>query len=1053
MTGFLDALAKGYYERYYGKYEDISMLTFILPNKRSGSFLMKSLKFYCKNPTLGPRIITISELVEEITGLIPENRLSALFVLFQCYKDITGKTDIDFDSFSKWGETVLQDFNEIDMQIVEAEEIYKNLNDFNSINTSYLTDEQKEVIERFFGCQFKELEEKCGNFWKNFNKITPTDGKEDIKGKYIKLWQIFPQLYGAFNKALTGEGTALAGHIYRRCAEMLTRKELTDEPLPGQKLVFAGFNVLTESERRIFKAFQRESISIKGEKEPKADFIWDKVSEKLAQQDDPAVRFVEFNMSSERFPSPEWMDRYLEKSRPSRNPDFKIISVPSNVMQVKVISKELEELSTKVLKSEIKNARIAVVLPDENLLLPLLYSLPKGYATPNLTMGFPMKHTSVVSFVGLIRKLQARTRLVKGEIEFYYEDVKDILAHPYSQLLFEGQNIREVLNKNDKEKRITVSLEAISKLGYNIPLIFRNIRDVRPQEVLMYIDGILKTVRIKISEKKAGYLSSKVEITCIDHYRDALVRLDGCISRFEVKLSAIGIFRMAERLISTETVPFEGEPLQGLQIMGLLETRALDFDYVIIPSMNEELMPRRGRTATFIPNVIRGAYGMPPANYQEDLFAYYFFRLIGRCRNVTLTYDARTKESRSGSVSRYILQLIHLVKDINIQRVEANFGLPKIEKKVKEYKKDKLVEQELNRYFEKERDKDGYRKNFSASAMMKYCTCPLQFLFLNVLGEKEDREQIETIDPITLGKIVHEVIERLYSRKTRRSKILLKKPVEITKKFLEGLLSENTPSGERLIDAEVKRAINKHHFGVEEENLDKEPLRGTADLVIDNIVEMVEAIVIYDIEKAPFGLYGCEIKEDLSYVMEDGRMINTTLVIDRLDVVDGKLRIVDYKTGYVHLKADSVDNVFDGDGNAKNIFQLGFYARILHDMIKKEKDTSEERKLDDWNNDGLASNIEMVIYNVLEMQRRMLSNSKTKSDASKCENIIEIGKEDIRNLQKLIDLENEEGENFDTKLEKTLAEIMDVSKPFISKPSEENCRYCGFQLLCDRLPG
>ena len=1039
MKGFLESVAEGYACAFKGCLDKV---TFVMPNKRSGSFLLRELSTYCGSPVVAPRIVTITDFVADITEGVVNHRMPSLFLLYDCYKALSDVGDMDFDKFNAWGETVLNDFNEIDMAMVDPAAIFKNVNDYNSIRTDFLDDDQKKVIEKYFGYSYQEgAREGRDTFWKTFEGIEEVGEDGNIRKRYYALWQVLYPLYTLFKKRLAEEGLTTSGGAFREAVEKL---EGGHEPYPGEKIVMVGFNALTEAERRIFTALRNMEVEIKGKKIPKADFIWDPVSELLAGEDDPAVRFVGCNMEEGRFPSPEWMRPYLDMSRPDSAPNVEVIAVPSNVMQAKVISACLSS-SLGERQEEVSNARVAVVLPDENLLLPLLYSLPEDLSNPNLTMGYPLRHTPVVSFVGLLRRMQARVRNVNGHPEFFFEDVADLLGHPYAKIIFGSERIGRYIAKMNEEKRITVAPDTTVKLGEASSVVFRSVKDENPDVVIRYISDILELVRARLSDNCETFLRTKVENSFIDSFMRALVLLSECIHRYDTNVSALGVFRLAERQIARETVPFEGEPLRGLQVMGLLETRALDFKYVFMPSMNDKVMPRRSRTVTFIPNALRIDFGMPPANYQEELFAYYFYRLAGRCSKLTLTYDSRSGDNRGGGVSRYVLQLRYLADKIDIREVEAQFSMPEVKKERRTIEKSGPIMDKLMMYRPGARSPKGEKpKNFSASALSKYGNCPLNFLFNNVAGLYLEPDPIETINHLDLGSIVHKVMERLYLRQGGKPKGLNDPPISITEDFLQGLLDEVTPAGESLIKAETRWAINKIHFRLKEERDDmNRELRGSSVIVSEYIENMVRSIIRHDMRLAPFLLFGSEIKLEYEYPLPDGSKVNFKMEIDRLDQVGNELRIVDYKTGKVHLDASRMHEVFDGTGKASNILQLGIYGMILEAMAK-----DNEIAIKGWKPEDIAEKLKLVIYNIPAM--RMFDMTGKEESNNKRENSPKVGV-GHPTLSALMDYVDEEGAGFKESLDTVLMEIMDPETPFSAVPNAERCRYCEYKIRCENI--
>lgn len=1076
MNSFLSTIAKAYSERY----SDLSSLVFVLPNKRSCSFLLKAFSDQYTVPVISPLIIPITDFISDVADNVMDSRIDLLFRLFACYRKLQrDETTMTFEKFSSWGETILSDFNEIDMQTVDPDEIFKNVYDLNSIKSSFLSSVQKKVLVDYFGYEPEILEMDFNRFWLKYEE----GGKTESKKKFFALWQILNPLYKLFKSGLHADGLTTTGGAYREVAEKIGNGY---EPFEGCKLVFVGFNALSASEIRIFTALRE--MQLPGG-EDKADFIWDLAPSVFAEKDEPALKYVAVNSKRDNFPAPEWIVRLLDKTIPERPPEVTVISVPSNVMQTKVAAARLAAMFEKSpenpsdgsgnpgkMAEDLKNARIAVVLPDENLLLPLLYSLPPEIKNPNLTMGFPLKQTPVISFASLLRKLHSGAVLNGTELLFRFEDVKDFMGHPYSRLIFDTTAIEKFILGYEKQRRIMVPVSSLERLGPSVPLIFRGFEgDVAPGVVVDYILAVLSLVRHELeapkekneNNKKNGsaishdYIRAHVEKVYIGTYSDSLIRLKNCTQAYDTALSAKEVFTLADRLIAGETVAFDGKPLEGLQVMGVLETRCLDFDRVIMLSVNERVMPRVGRNSTFIPNIIRNVFGMPPANYQEELFSYYFFRVLGRCREATLTYDSRSSENRTPGPSRYLLQMKYLSHDTVLKEVEARFDLHNRGHEEPIVEKTEAIIPYLKKYLagdDSASEGQNVQKTFSASALGKYFKCPLQFLYGNVLGLTEEREKLETIDAIDMGTIVHRVIEHLYFPEDKRGR-LLKSPLLMTKEFLQGLLEEKAEGKrETRIERETRLAILAVHFGLDEDKLSKGKLRGSASIIFNNITEYVKKIIRADIQNAPFRLWGSEIDMTVDYLLQgsgddtasDSRQLRMRMIIDRLDQegeedAGSPFRIVDYKTGNVHLVAENMDQIFDGTFKAGNIFQLFFYAELLLRLIRKGVLTLPAGV----SADDFERNLKVTIYKIPSLPSRdgIVTPSIGKIHDEKG-NLMPRKITDINGLR---EMETEEETTFMDRLDFVLNEILDFDRPFKGKPSEKNCARCEFSLRCQLM--
>lgn len=948
MYPFLKSLAHGYAERY----GDLADFCFVFPSKRAGTFFLKHLRKEASDrPMLSPRVLTISDMVSELADRVVAGRVDLLFRLYKAYiglmdssgegegETATGSAEdsiaaeavnyttsapVDFDSFRGWGETVLADFNEIDMYGVSADEIFKNVRDYREIASNFLTEEQKRVMEEYFGRPVGGPAMAAG-FWRDFGEESDIS---EVKRRFLHLWKVMAPLYHMLNENLDTEGLSTTGGVYRRALTEMQRMldEGRKSPLRGtKKVVFAGFNALSTTESAIFATAGRFPVyeGPEGE-EPFADYWWDATGPVLSEDDGSASRFVASNRH--RFPSPEWADRYLELSNTSSLPaELRVVAAPSGSVQAKLISGELSRMRLESSKAEahFKDARVAVVLPDESLLLPLLHSLPEDIGEVNLTMGYPLKLTSALSFVALLRRLLTRRRRTRDGSAFLCEELRLILSHPYSHAVLGTPSVQNIKAEIERRRMTAVTPYELALLDPETEHLFPAIeRGARPAEVIAAVDGVLARIDETLRRRDGGMVKSRLDLEHIKAYRDALGRLADAIQLHGVDMDYTTVFSLVDKFLAGELVTFEGEPLEGLQVMGLLETRAIDFDRIIIPSLNERILPMRARSRTFIPDTMRVAYGMPPANYQESLFAYYFFRMISRSEEVVMLYDARAGGGmRSGDVSRYLLQLKHLYAPDTLKWEERRFtitapgGVPQPVEKTPEVMKlleeFTLPDKEMNR-------------NLSASALRKYINCPVQFYYEVVAGLRADAPQPMYIDVITHGNIVHDVMMRIYLPEGEERK-LLRPGYTVSRERIAGLMRDNAR-----IERLLVRAINREHFRRTEEKLDT-PLDGEAAMVAEQLRKQIIGILAHDLTLAPFVLYGTEVPGQLRLKISDTLTVNVKYAIDRVDsVAEGGVRVVDYKTGRPHLEAVDIDDVFSSNYKTSHIFQLMLYANLLN---------------------------------------------------------------------------------------------------------------------------
>lgn len=1012
MLPFLKTIAKAYASRY----SDLSEVCFLFPNKRSGTFFQKYLKEeYHAHVALSPEIKTISDFVADVSEKVVGSRLDMLFILYDCYRELMGITPedeekdgvINFDSFIGWGETVLSDFNETDLYMVNPEEIFKNVKDYREISSTFLTAEQRRVMEEYFGHTDPG---DPGRFWKNFDK--EEGDLSEVKQRFIHLWRVMYPLYEQFNERMGEESLTTTGGMYRAAAKRLETEGR--DILPYKKIVAVGFNALSTSEQAIFSRL-REFDGYEGF-DSFADFFWDATGPVLNGADNSASRFVGSNIKA--FPCPEWARNFLKLSDTDTLPEnIRVAASPSNAAQTKIAGKMLSELRGRLSGDAFKNAKVAVVLPDENLLLPMLYSLPAGMGDVNLTMGYPFRLTSVVPYVTLLRKLQYNMRATGGEIQFLGKDLKLFLSHPFSHALFGSDVVSAILRYIRERHKITVGLAELEDIaGSDAALLRGPDKTATPHEAITYMEKVLSKVAEKLPGSETMIVKTRLEISHIRIYIDYLRRLKDILKVYGMRMSPSTVYRLADRLLAGEKVGFEGEPLTGLQVMGTLETRSIDFEHIFILSANERILPMRARKRSFIPDSLRHAYGMPPSNYAEGIFAYYFYRMISRAKEVTLIYDARSGGGvRSGDVSRYVQQLRYLFAKDRMKEEDWKFILsgkiptePLVEKTSE-------IKERLDDYL-----RDGGR-NLSASALQAYRECQVRFFYRSVLGINDDPEPSEFIDAITAGNILHEVMEKIYLPGGGKGKLLLP-PVEITPEKIESLLKDRDG-----INKLVTRSVNRQHFRLKGEELDT-PLRGSAEMVAERIQQQVERVLRHDMDLAPFTIHGLELSDNMKIELKDGRKVNFRFAIDRLDriktPIGEQLRIVDYKTGSIKLEAATFDEVFDGDFKSEQVFQLFTYAWLLGQLRDIPFSTKDVR---------------MEIYDVNGIEKGEINLPKIgKSDADG--NIT--GKpEKIMSYAEYSDL-------FDEGMRNMVEEIFsDI--PF-KACSEDRCSLCSFRTLCRR---
>ncbi len=1067
MLPFLQCVARAYADKYSAS-SALPDLCFVFPSKRAGTFFLKYIKEYAGAIDFAPAITTISDFVADLSGRVVNTRLDTLFLLHKCYCDIVrphltleGQEEyLSFDAFRRWGETVLNDFNEIDIHLAPAEAIYKNLYDFRSIASTFLTADQRALMEEYFGYHPSQQYDD-NKFWiefgKKFDAHDPSPESADTpRSKFIHLWKVMAPLYENLHAALAEKGLATAGGVYRLAYERL--EELAEESpvnqeaaeelrklLPYRKIVMVGFNALSMSERAIF-GILRDLPSPDGADEPLADFIWDATGPILNDHRNSAGRFVAINRRD--FPAPEWVRAYMSPSHTSALPQrIDIVAAPSKVMQVKIAAEIINSLKEQVGEEPFDDARVAMVLPEESLLMPLLYSLPNNVGDANLTMGYPLKLTSVTSFLTLLRRMQLIRRDAKDYKGFDFAEVRNILGHPYAHEILGTQVISQFLAYFEHHHISVVRDSDLERLGERgMRLLSPLPLDATPFRTLAYIDDILAMIETTLpqdSPESNRLLNCNIELANVRAWREAILRLADAIEEYDVKLSMAGTMSEAYRLLQGESVAFEGEPLKGLQIMGMLETRAIDFEHLVVVAVNDKTIPRRSRQRSFLPNVLRRGYGLPPVNYAESLFAYYFYRMMSRARSVTLIYDNRVS-GLTGGPSRYLMQLEYIYARNKVNRIEYKFELESTRPDINIIAKNGDVMAKLGRFLTDPAEGER-RMNFSASSLKKYTHCPLKFYLQAVEGLRDDPAPENAVDAILYGNLVHHVMQHLLLPDKADHGIWLDPPHPVTKESIDAILDD-----EVRIRTLIHHYLNKEYYHLKEHEIDR-PLQPDTEIVADVAYRHICNTLRHDRNLTPFNLYGCEVKGDLKYQMPgDERLINMTYAIDRIDdaLCEGEatVRIVDYKTGSVAIHTPSIEDMLNGKSYSDHLFQLELYA-ILLNLTRQA--------------DGLPPlSIKPMIYPVAAIHLHDKRKLNFKSIPTIANVPLEYHDQEYEEIEEEHDSEEEAAtetdtprpthvhEDFSLQFNTMLKEIFNPAIPFTGKYDPDKCRFCAFRSMC-----
>ena len=638
MKPFLYQVASLFYSEYGA---EVSRLAFVFPNRRTGLFFQKYLSEVSEKPLFSPTILTINDLFVQLSGKQAADRISMLFKLYDIYLRHSGSSET-FDEFLYWGEMLLNDFDDIDKYMADARMLFTNVTDLREIENdfSFLSPEQIAAIR---------------TFWSSFYPKGDTPNQE----QFLAVWQILYALYTDLREALATEGKGYEGMIFREVVEQMEKDECCD--LPYTKVVFVGLNALSVAEERFLSGLQKRGI---------ADFYWDYASPKVTDPDNKASYFVERNLR--QFPSQLIENGQLTiDNEDDDKKKIEVIGIPSGIGQAKQVCSILNELCKEDEMSAEEALRTAVILPDEHLLIPVLNAIPEQIKRINVTMGYPLAGTPVASLMEYILALQKNIRYVDRRPVFYFRDVLPILNHRYISTT-SPEVVSNLVKDISENNKIYISYDDLNKTPL-LSILFTPVTAVETfsdylinvlQELNKAVEGgKLKVESVNSDTEPLSTFNSQlstindIEQEFIFHYFATVNRMKEVMREANVEMKIDTYFRLLKRVTDTITIPFHGEPLSGLQIMGVLETRALDFDRLIILSMNEGIFPLRKAANSFIPYNLRRGFGLPTYEHQDSVWAYHFYRLIYRASHVSLLYDTRSNGLQTGEVSRFVHQL------------------------------------------------------------------------------------------------------------------------------------------------------------------------------------------------------------------------------------------------------------------------------------------------------------------------------------------------------------------------------------------------------------
>lgn len=951
---FLEYVAEDLLKKYG---TDLSRITLVFPNKRASLFLNEHLARMANGPLWSPVYTTISQLFRDRSERVVADNIKLVCDLYRIYVQCTGTTET-LDHFYGWGMLMLSDFDDIDKNLADATDVFRNLSNIHELDdVSYLSQEQREVLKRFFS-----------NFSDDYNT--------ELKNRFLQLWQNFGNIYNSFNAHLQEEGLAYEGALYR---EVVNNDLATYD---ADTYIFVGFNMLQKVEQKLFTLLAKAG---------KAKFYWD---------------FDRYYMEGANNEAGYYIRQYLE-AFPNElfNRDDEIYNNFRTEKVLRFISASTETIQGRFVGHWLQNEdfvragrKTAVVLCDENLLQTVVHSLPSEVENVNITTGFPLAQSPVFSFVNALINLQT-IGYTKSAERYRLQYVRAVLRHPYS--IFLSDNCTEQLRALEEHHTYYPSRQEMA-VDEGLTLIFANLEegvaDVQTYHAKLvdWILSMLKTVG-KSTQETDDHLMKEA----IYRMYTLFNRLHELIMSGDLSVDLITLLRLITQLVQSTSIPFHGEPAIGLQVMGVLETRNIDFDNVLLLSCNEGNMPKGVNDASFIPYAIRKAHSLTTIDHKVAIYSYYFHRLLQRAQNITILYNNATEDGHTGEMSRFMLQMLvesgHKIERLSLQAGQmTNVLQPHAVEKT-----DSIMQQLMK------------LDKLSPTAINRYLRCQLLFFYNTVAGLKESDEETDDIDNRTFGNIFHKGSQLIYEQ-------LMDANFTVSENAIKDFLADKSALL-RIVD----RTFNEELFKVA--NANQHPQYNGLQLINRGvIISYLKKLLQMDLSLTPFRILAMEKPVEQEVVFNvDGKTHTLTIggYVDRLDEVEegnGKvIRVVDYKTGRKPQTAVAAfEDIFSGDKVTKNhadyYLQTFLYAAIVRDSLK-------------WNKQKLP-----VSPALLFIQQ---------ASAEENDPVLRVGKERINDIAVYHN-------DFWAHLKALLSEIFNKERAFMPTKDRERCTRCPYRQVC-----
>jgi len=934
MSSFLTKTAQYLLHNYNDELEQIAI---VLPNKRAGLFLKQELSKLIDAPIWLPEIMGAEDFIETLSKTEIIDNTFQLFELFECYKQITKEPE-PFEEFSKWGQILIHDFNEIDRYLIPTEPFFKHINEIRALEIWNLG--EKEITE--------------------------------LQSQYIKFWKQIGSIYKQFHTHLESKQCSYQGMAFRKVAdEIATHPEkFIEENIKWKKILFIGFNALNKAEEIIITTLINQK---------KAEILWDADVYYLNDELQESGMFLRQFQHKEVFTPFKWIsDKFNTTDK-----EISIIGIPQHIGQAKYIPTLLKKID-----STTNYKDTAIVLADENMLVPVMQSIPENITAVNVTMGYPLKNTTLANFFDIYF-----TALVNGErygkkdkLTYHYTDLLKIVQHPFAKNVFGEITCEDISQHIIKHNWVFINNDKLQFINSLTHQLFSE--SIDSKTIITNCQQFITHGRNYFHQVNKNNTSDnfKLELEYLFQFSKLFNQLELLLINYPVISSIKGFYSIFKQLMNNYSIELYGEPLQGLQVMGMLETRNIDFKNVIIIGANEDILPKGKSFNSFIPYDLKKIYALPTHQEKDAVYAYHFYRLIQNASSVSILYNTETNEFGSGEQSRFVTQIEHELskkENISISKKLINYSTIKTELKTEVIEKTPEIINGIKMLL---------KKGISPSALNTYLACPLDFYYKYILQIYESEQVEETIEHTTFGSYIHKILELLYKetigitlKVEHIEQMILNLPETAKKVFSEGFS-----------DAELNNGKNLIIFSVAE-NYIKTFLTNEIDFIRNT--------------SYPITIIALEKKMDfvLSLSLEkETLLVNLKGIADRIDFSENTTRIIDYKTGLVepkNLAIKELNELMDSSSSSK-AFQVLFYSYLYSKTITLENNNQ--------------SNLKTGIISFRKLSAGFMPFNLDKNNEISTEILYE----------------------FELILQDIFTEMLDVSIPFAHSIESNYCKFC-----------